>query len=182
MPGRDFFGAFGLAPKLSLDANDLQARFYALSREWHPDRFARAPAAEQERALEMTSLLNDGLRTLKDPVRRAEYVLHEHGFNLAEQRGKDVPPELLEEVFELNMALEELREGDDSAKSQIEEALANFQKIRSEIDAQLGELFTEYDVAQSQDVLARLRAILNRRRYIENLVTEATKTMNSDPR
>ena len=42
-------------------------------------------------------------------MKRAEYLLTEEGFPIGEQRSKDVPPELLEEVFELNMVLEELR-------------------------------------------------------------------------
>ena len=42
-----------------------------------------------------------------DPIARAEYLLKLEGFDIGEQTTKDVPPELLEEVFELNMALEE---------------------------------------------------------------------------
>ena len=102
------FEAFGLEPALSLDADDLKKRFYERSRQWHPDRFSRASAAEQEKALEMTAVLNDAFRTLRDPVARAEYFLKENGIELS----KEAPPELLEEVFELNMALEELRDGD----------------------------------------------------------------------
>ena len=77
---------------------------------------------EQAEALEATSILNDGYRTLKDPVKRAEYLLKEEGFPIGEQRSKDVPPELLEEVFELNMMLEELKGGDDDARGQLESA------------------------------------------------------------
>ena len=55
-----------------------------------------------------TATLNDGYRTLKEPVSRAEYLLKEHGFDIGEQKSGNVPPELLEEVFELNMALEEV--------------------------------------------------------------------------
>jgi molecular chaperone HscB len=175
----DYFSVFGLEPKLTIDAEDLQARFYKLSRENHPDKFARQSAEIQQRALETTSLLNDGLRVLKDPVRRAEYMLTRNGLEVAEQRGKDVPPELLEEVFELNEALEELRSGDDSARSAIEDAQANFISIRAEIDEELIDLFSEYDQTQDPAVLSRMRGILNRRRYIENLIGEATKTLKA---
>jgi molecular chaperone HscB len=175
----DYFSVFGLEPKLSIDVDDLQARFYKLSREHHPDKFARQSPEAQSRALEKTSLLNDGLRILKDPVRRAEFVLTRNGMEIAEQRSKDVPPELLEEVFELNEALEELRSGDDSARAQIEAAQANFIEIRSDIDRQLTELFTEYDQSPAPGPLSRMRGILNRRRYIENLIGEATKTLKA---
>ncbi|MGA7412687.1 MAG: Fe-S protein assembly co-chaperone HscB, partial [Bryobacteraceae bacterium] len=125
-PTRDYFEFFGLDRKLVINADDLQKRFYQLSRQWHPDRFSRRPIEEQNQSLEATSLLNDGYRTLKDPVKRAEYLLTQEGFPIGEQRSKDVPPELLEEVFELNMVLEELKSGDDSARPQLEQARASF--------------------------------------------------------
>src|SRR5271168_471062 len=108
-----YYEAFDLEPALSLDAEDLKKRFYERSRLWHPDRFSRASAAEQEKALEMTAVLNDAFRALRDPIARAEYFLKENGIELS----KEAPPELLEEVFELNMALEELRDGDESTRA-----------------------------------------------------------------
>src|SRR5271169_2481201 len=83
-----FYEAFGLEPALSLDAEDLKKRFYERSRQWHPDRFSRASADEQQRALDMTALLNDAFRTLRDPITRAEYFLKERGMELS----KDAPP------------------------------------------------------------------------------------------
>src|SRR5664279_3568236 len=134
---RDYFEFIGLGRKLVIDADDLQKRFYQLSRQWHPDRFSRRPVEEQNQSLEATSLLNDGYRTLKDPVKRAEYLLTEEGFPIGEQRSKDVPPELLEEVFELNMTLEELKSGDESARPQLESANENFVTMRAGIDRQM---------------------------------------------
>ena len=107
----NYYDFFELDRKLKVDSVALQKRFYELSRQWHPDRFSRKSAGEQAEALEATSILNDGYRTLRDPVKRAEYLLTEEGFPIGEQRSKDVPPELLEEVFELNMMLEELKSG-----------------------------------------------------------------------
>ena len=69
---KNFFHFFGLDQKLSIDLSDLQKRFYELSRQWHPDRFSRRSPAEQAQSLEATSILNDGYRTLRDPVKRAE--------------------------------------------------------------------------------------------------------------
>src|SRR5579875_1490972 len=152
---KNFFEFFGIDRKLLLDPDVLQKRFYELSRNWHPDRFSRKSADEQAQALEATAVLNDGYRTLRDPVKRAEYLLTEEGFPIGEQRSKDVPPELLEEVFELNMALEELRGGDQSARPQLEAAKENFLGMRNEIDQQLLALFSKYDAAESESESAR---------------------------
>jgi len=107
----DYYALFGIPRGLNLSLDELQKRFYELSRELHPDRFMQKPEAERQRALDMSSALNDAYRTLKDPIKRAQYLLSQEGFDIGEQRSKDVPPELLEEVFELNMALEEMRGG-----------------------------------------------------------------------
>jgi molecular chaperone HscB len=164
-----FYEALGLEPSLAVEPDDLKKRFYERSREWHPDRFSRATPAEQQKALDMTALLNDAFRTLRDPVKRAEYFLQENGVELS----KEVPPELLEEVFELNMALEELRGGDVSARPQLEAARDKFAAMRAEIDSDL--------VAQgilSPVKLETVRSLLNRRRYISNLLREVEKELN----
>jgi len=180
---KNYFAFFGLDPKLVVDGDVLQKRFYELSRQWHPDRFSRKGADEQAQALEATSILNDGYRTLKDPVKRAEYLLTEEGFPIGEQRSKDVPPELLEEVFELNMALEELKSGDESARPQLEEAKRNFVDLQTEIDRELDALFRKYDASESRSETAKqalheVRGALNRRRYIQNLIRDVDKALS----
>src|SRR5262249_23933950 len=121
-----------------------------------------------------------------DPVARAEYFLREHGM----EPSKQPPPELLEEVFELNMAIDALRRGEEEAlrggkesvRAQLAEADAQFRTMLAEIDATLGEMFGRYDSMANQGlgqgVLVEMRAALDRRRYIANLVREAEKELN----
>ena len=178
-PPAEYYQFFGLEERLSLDLDDLQRRFYDLSRKLHPDRYGRKPAAERQCSEEATSILNDGYRTLRDPVKRAEYVLKQHGLEIGEQRSKNVPPELLEEVFELNMALEEMRGGDDSARPQLEQAQQRFTGMLEDVDRELEQQFARYDESRDEAVLSGIRGILNRRRYIQNLVTEVEKELSA---
>ena len=173
----DYFELLGVQRGLNLSLDELQKSYYDLSRQLHPDRFMQKPEAERQRALDMSSALNDAYRTMKDPIKRAQYLLTLEGFDVGEQRSKDVPPELLEEVFELNMALEEMRSGDDSARPQIEQAEKTFTNMLRETDRQLEALFGQYDAARSREVLAQIRNVLNRRKYIQNLVSEVEKTL-----
>ena len=120
---KDYFEMFGLPRHLQVDTAALEKQFYSQSRKLHPDRFAARPAAEQEAALAASSDLNDGYRTLKDPVARTQYLLGLEGVELEEQskaatdaartsgteKKQLIPPELLEEVFELNMQLMEMK-------------------------------------------------------------------------
>jgi molecular chaperone HscB len=167
----------GLEPRLSLDAADLQKRFYSMSRLLHPDRFTRASPTEQKYSLEATAILNDAYRVLRDPVSRAEYILKDEGFEIGEQKSKDVPPELLEEVFELNMALEELRGGDEAMRPQLDQARSRFLGLRREVDDSLVRLYTAYDSTRDREMLAEIRGLLNRRRYIQNLVNEVEREL-----
>jgi molecular chaperone HscB len=176
-PPTDYYDLLGLERRLTVSADDLQKRFYELSRQLHPDRFMRKSETERQYSLDASSLLNDAYRALKDPVKRAQYVLSQEGFDIGEQRSKDVPPELLEEVFELNMLMEEMRSGGDSARSQLEAAEENFTNLLADVDHQLQALFEKYDQARSRDVLAEIRGVLNRRKYILNLVGEVQKTL-----
>ena len=184
-PITDYYNFFGLPKKLTIDLDDLQRRFYNLSRSLHPDHYTRATPQERQYSLEATSILNDGYRILRDPVQRAEYILKEAGFDIGEQRTKDVPPELLEEVFELNMQLDELRSGDEDARRPLEESRERFTGLQQDVDRQLVGLFLAYDSARSPEAahkaLADIRAVLNRRRYIRNLLREVDKELTARP-
>ena len=177
----DYYELLGIPRSLNLSLDELQKRYYELSRQLHPDRFMQKPEAEQQRALDLSSALNDAYRTLKDRVKRAQYMLSLEGFDIGEQRSKDVPPELLEEVFELNMALEEMRSGDDSARPQLEAAEKTFTGMLAGVDEQLEALFEKYDQSRNRDVLTEIRGVLNRRKYILNLVGEVQKTLAPQP-
>src|SRR5271169_472119 len=158
----DYFSFFGLPPKLNIDVVGLEKSFYELSRKLHPDLNARAGSQEQEWSMEQSSLLNDAYRTLKDPIKRTQYLLHLEGVELEEQsksatekaratgevKKQIVPPDLLEEVFELNMQLEELRGnkkmGDDDP-ALTEEVGKQKLALEAKHEALLEELRTQWD-------------------------------------
>ncbi|MDP9269052.1 MAG: Fe-S protein assembly co-chaperone HscB [Acidobacteriota bacterium] len=201
----DYFGVFGLPRKLELDRKALEQEFYKLSRKLHPDVFARAPQAEQERALEQSSRLNDAYRTLRDPIERTKYLLALEGVKLEEQsagateqartsgqeKKQAVPPELLEEVFELNLQLEEARmakktgerEGFNLAR-ELAQQKQIFEAKLAELEAELKAYWAEWDagVAASDDAKkafakVRMTDLLNRRSYIRNLVRDVNEVL-----
>jgi molecular chaperone HscB len=182
-PGSDYFTFFGLPKKLSIDTADLQQRFYRLSRLLHPDRYTRSSPREQQYSLEATSILNDGYRTLRDAARRAEYILREQGLELGQHNPREVPPELLEEVFDLNMQIDELRSGDEDARQPLQDSRGRFTSMLEETDGRLLALFSAYDAAAGRDdahrALLDIRSVLTRRRYIRNLLGEVDKALTA---
>jgi molecular chaperone HscB len=206
----DYFTFFGLPRKLNLDVPSLEKDFYEMSRKLHPDLNARAGSQEQEWSLQQSSLLNDAYRTLKDPIQRTQYLLRLEGVELEEQskaateqarssgqlKKQIVPPDLLEEVFELNMQLEELRmqkkmgEDDPALIEEIgrqkleldekQEALLRDLDIRWRMwdgmiqREQNGQPVSEEERKQERDKMVDL---LNRRNYIRNLVRDVSEAL-----
>lgn len=182
-PTLDYFSFFGIPRRLKIDPEHLTQQFYTLSRLLHPDKYTHRSETERRNSLDATAILNDGYRILKDPIKRAEYVLRGEGFEIGEQRSKDVPPELLEEVFELNMALDELRAGDREVVPQLEAYRRRFLDMQNAIDNDLDSKFIRHDSQPTpearRDVLSEIRSILNRRRYVRNLVSEVDKALTA---
>jgi len=169
----------------------LEAKFLQLSWKLHPDNFVNASEDERERSLKQSSELNDAYRVLRDPVARAEYLLAIEGERKEGEKKQQAPPELLEEVFELNESLDEMREaksagGDLSAlKSKLESAEMNFGEKLAEVDAQMQSAAREWDAAvdssadeaSRKKIMTKLNEHLNRRTYIRNLVTNVAKEL-----
>jgi molecular chaperone HscB len=188
-PSGGYFSVFGLEPRLNLDLGVLEHQFHKLSRKLHPDRFGRATEQEKEWSLASSSLLNDAYRTLKDPIARTRYLLRMHGAEIGEEfAGKDkkdpsrAPADLLEEVFELNMQLEELRMGGEDAglKQSLSEARKKFVALQDEVDDQLRAEWTKWDEGDEtarEAAQKTMIAMLDRRRYLNNLVREVTETL-----
>jgi molecular chaperone HscB len=194
-----YFTQFGLPPHLHIDLAALEKAFYAQSRKLHPDRFAAKPQAEQDAALAASSNLNDAYRTLRDPIARTEYLLALEGIQLEEQsraatdlakstgtaKKQVAPPDLLEEAFELNMALEEMRmDHDPNVRKDLEAAREKFTAMLAETQTNLEALWTKWDAAVDSDeepakaaAIQSMVALLNRRSYIRNLVRDVNSAL-----
>jgi molecular chaperone HscB len=206
----DYFTFFGLPRKLNLDVAALEKDFYELSRKLHPDLNAQADSQEQEWSLQQSSLLNDAHRTLKDPIRRTQYLLQLEGVELEEQsktateqarstgqiKKQIVPPELLAEVFELNMQLEELRtqkkigEDDPALIEEIGRQKLELEEKQESLLRELHGLWKMWDgmiqreqngqpVSDEERRQERNRMVdlLNRRNYIRNLVRDVSEAL-----
>ena len=203
----DFFSFFGLPHKLNVEPSFLEREFHALSRKLHPDGYVRLSPQEQSWSLEKSSQLNDAYRTLRDPVLRTEYLLKKEGVELDEQskqatekarttgllKKQIVPPGMLEEVFELNMQLEEARLNKRAGEHDLalnEELQVTKHRLQEKYDALMGELkecWNEWDAmidrgGQDEDrniLCDRMKDVLNRRSYIRNLLRDVSEVLES---
>lgn len=205
----DYFSFFGLPRKLNIDVVALEREMFNLSRQLHPDRYANASEEEQTWSLEQTSKLNDAYRTLRDPVARTEYLLKVEGLRVHERsatateearqsgapKKQEVPPDLLEEVFELNMQLEELRankklgDEDYAVVREIEQAQHKFENRLQSMRDEFYGLWNEWDALidhtrqdsvtaeERRALCTKMLGLLNRRRYVKHLVGEIAEAL-----
>jgi molecular chaperone HscB len=199
----DYFAFLGVPRKLQLDPGDLERRFRELSRQFHPDYFYNATAAERRASLERSSYLNDAYRALKNPVTRLEYLLRVEGVpasggaDTAEREGfsrATPPPALLEQVFALNEELDEIREARSSGapaaawKARLDAARLPIEAKRDAHQAQVDELSAQWDAlvdgggsaAARRDVLQALRDRVLERNYINNLLAGIERELNTE--
>jgi len=206
----DYFRFFGLPKKLNVDVARLEQDFYELSRKLHPDLYADANKREQEWSLEHSSLLNDAYRTLKDPIKRTQYLLRLEGLELEEQsktatekaraageiKQQAIPPALLEEIFELNLELEQMRmakkmgERDPELATELEKQKENLELQLEELSSELRGYWNDWDKLIDREIEGtdmpetertrvrdRMVDLLNRRNYIGNLVRDVNEAL-----
>lgn len=188
----DFFSFFGLPRRLELDESKLERAFYTLSRKLHPDMYSQASEREQLWSLEQTSQLNDAYRTLKDEIARTEYLLSLEGIQMEEQskvateqaralgveKKQTVPPEFLEEAFELNMLLEEAKMGgvDDDVRAQLAATCDSLTARLKGLRDELHEAWKRWDAGDASATNAMVD-VLNRRSYLRNLLRDVQEVL-----
>ena len=189
----DYFSFLGLPRRLVIDQTHLERRFRDLSRQFHPDYFYNAVPAERLASLERSSYLNDAYRVLRNPISRIEHLLAIEGLPPAksEDGTAKVPPGLLEEVFELNEQLDEIRESRESGgdpaglRERLESARKPIDLKREEHEREVEGLSARWDQqaaaspAEKRATLDALRERLLERNYINNLLASIDREAQS---
>jgi molecular chaperone HscB len=171
MPEADHFERLGLPRRFDLDPAELERQYLARSREVHPDFHQLGGEAEQRASLELSSALNAAYTTLRDPFRRAEYLLQLEGGPSAAEL-KKMPAAFLEEMLALRMEIEELKEsGPDSPELRAMER--QLVERREGLLTRAGQAFTRLPQASDRGaVLKEVRELLNATKYVQGLLRD----------
>lgn len=190
----DYFTCLGLPRLLNIDPATLEAKYYELSRAFHPDFFQAKTETEKQISLGNSALLNTAYGTLKDPVQRAEYLL-----KLEAGSAKDIrntpPADLFEEILELQEDLEAFRSasGDAGEAAQYRTKLLADRTLLEErqqaMDTKLAGLFAKWDTIQNRapqpdalrpqkdEVLKEMRELLSNRTYLRSILGDLIATL-----
>lgn len=187
----DYFAVFELPRKLQIDGEELQRRFYELSRRVHPDFFQTATPAEQARSLERSAMINRAYRTLRDLVSRVEYLIQlEEGRETREGATAIkplAPVDLLEEMLEVQEALQKAKAGglDDATRRRLAEERARLSERRRAEEASLLQLAREWDSALDGDgdrtaLLERMKQALAARAYLNTVINDLSEALGEE--
>jgi molecular chaperone HscB len=190
----DYFTCLGFPRRLTIDPHKLEAKFYELSRAFHPDFYQNKSETEQAISLSNAATLNTAYRTLRDPIQRAEYLLAIEAGAVKEIRTSP-PADLFEEILELQDTLEAYRASDQSSqaghqlRAQLQKEQHALEQRKQEMETQLERLFIDWDSLQDRGeatsetraerdrLLKQIREILSNRTYVKNIVNDLVATI-----
>jgi len=190
----DYFTCLGIPRRLTIDQPQLEARFYELSRAFHPDFYQNKSAAEQTISLGNSALLNTAYRTLRDPIERAEYLLDLEAGSVKQIRNSP-PADLFEEILELQDTLNEYRAADRASetastlRTRLRSEQSRLEQRQRIMEDALQQLFVQWDALQDRGeatsqarverdrILKQMREHLSNRTYVKNIVSDLVSTI-----
>lgn len=172
---QSYFEFYDLPQSFSVDEAQLKRKFYALSKQYHPDFHANESQAKQDEILELSTINNKAYKVLSDPLKRIEYVLELHDL-IAEGDKYTLPQEFLMDMMDVNEALMDMEFDPDPSR---------LMTITSEIDQLEASLFDElkaltdkFDTdsdADRRELLVQIRDIWYREKYLMRIRTSINK-------
>lgn len=165
---KNYFELFGMPVGFVLDGNELAARYRELQKVVHPDRFAAAGEQSQRLSLQGATLVNEAYQTLKDPLRRARYLLELDGVEVDAQHHTLNDPEFLMEQMELREALAGVRSAEDP-HARLDGLM---RQIAGMIKSQVAQLAVQFEDGSAAQLAAAAQTV-QKMQFLNKLHAEA---------
>lgn len=175
MPDKSYFELYDLPLSFKVDETALKKKFYAFSKEFHPDYYANENQAKQDEILELSTLNNKAYKVLSDPIKRIEYILELNDM-LVEGDKYALPQEFLMEMMDVNEALMEMEFDPD--QSRLMSITAEINQLEASLFDELKLLTDEFDAKTNQDpssILLKIKDIWYREKYLMRIRTSLEK-------
>lgn len=165
---KNYFDLFGLPVDYVLDTGELSQRYRDLQRVVHPDRYANATDQDKRLALQQATQVNEAYETLRDPLRRAQYMLRLRGVDANQETATTRDAGFLMRQMELREALADVREHADP-EQRLDELMRD---IRRMIEAQIAQLAMQFETVTPEQLEAA-RESVSRMQFLNKLYNEA---------
>jgi len=181
--GIDRFAVLGLPRRFEVDLGAAESAYKELSRQLHPDRFAKADPRARKAALARTVEINDAWRTVRDPLRRADYLLELAGCSLAGEDNKGspmattkkvaAPPAFLIEILELRDELAEAQRSNDAVK-----VAFMAEEMRSRAAAAMKAVAGALEAGQFEEAARTVVALRYYQRFLDEVAAHEERGMS----
>ncbi len=176
----NYFEFFELPVGFTVDQQELKRKFYALSRKYHPDFFARAEADEQAEVLQKSSMVNKGYQIFSSADKTLQYLLELKGLVEPEEKFQ-LDPMFLSEVMDINEQLMELEMAPD---------LAELDKVAATTNELLKTIYNDVEgtLAGYQEGITPEKALLPvkdyyyQKKYLQRILDKIASLRNIAPR
>ncbi|WP_443938456.1 iron-sulfur cluster co-chaperone HscB C-terminal domain-containing protein [Pedobacter sp. MW01-1-1] len=164
----NYFEFYELPVQFYPDLNLVKAKFYALSKKFHPDFYANESEEKQQEVLDLSTLNNKAYQVLSNPQKCLKYVLELKGI-VATDEGYQLPQSFLMDMMDVNEALMELEFEPDAAK--IVQLQTQVDAIEKSLQTELDSYTTRFDsgAQDSEAVLAAIKDLYYRQKYINRI-------------
>ncbi|MEM7563112.1 MAG: Fe-S protein assembly co-chaperone HscB [Pseudomonadota bacterium] len=166
----NFFELFSLKADYDINLTDLHAEQQRLQSVYHPDRFVGASDQDRRASVQTASRINQAYETLRDPVKRAFYLLELKGAAKPDDSQTTSDTAFLMEQMELREAMDSCHEASNPMlrSEEIAESLLTRQsELSNEFVScyQSGDLEAASSSCQKMQFVQRLQQQLNELQY-----------------
>ncbi len=165
---QNYFELFGLPADFRVDLDEVSLRYRDLQKVVHPDKFANAGEQQQRIAMQSATLVNEAYQVLKDPLRRAQYLLSLKGRDADGENLTTSDAAFLMQQMELREALEEARGAEDP----LEELDKLLDSIKAAINEQIAKLTILLESSTQADLEAAMESVY-KMQFLKKLYSEA---------
>jgi molecular chaperone HscB len=161
---QNHFELFNLPARFEIDAAALDAAYRDVQGQVHPDRFINGSGAEQRVAMQWATRANEAYQTLKNPQKRARYLVELNGVDLQTESNTAMPMDFLMQQMEWREELGDARAAKDEAAL---DALDG--QVRQARKAQLAEVARQLGAADFAAAGQTVRALMFLDKFGEEL-------------
>jgi molecular chaperone HscB len=164
----NYFEFYDLPIQFNPDQNAVKAKFYALSKQFHPDFYANESEEKQQEVLDLSTLNNKAYQTLSNAKKRLKYVLELKGI-VATDEGYQLSQNFLMEMMDINEALMDLEFEPDAEK--LDQVKLDVEAIEKDLSGELNDLISQFDQnpSASDTLLPLMKDNFYRQKYIDRI-------------
>jgi molecular chaperone HscB len=160
----NYFELFELPVSLQVDKKELNTKYIALQKLYHPDFFSKSDTAEQEEMLQKSSMINRGYKVFSNEDDTIKYVLELKGL-LTDNEKYDLPPDFLMEMMDINETLAEPQ------NSEMEEMETKMSQLQNQLYQSVQNIIENYndDITTNEQLLV-VKDYYYKKKYLKRIL------------